>query len=171
VSGRFPTKKRRTTRGDEHEEVGNCRTGTVGGLRGKDPRDVNYPWCIIGNTRAIDCYFSSPEQCMQDGRNRGFGGQCIQNPYYKPGQPPTVSGPVAKRTVLQAARPSQAYTATHSTCTQLKLRCLSSNECFPSSIQGGGMCGGKFCDWGWEHCMQTGWWKGGLPPHPSVERR
>jgi hypothetical protein len=49
--------------------------------------EVNYPWCIIGNTRAVDCYFSSREQCAQDGRNRGFGGQCIQNPAYKPGAP------------------------------------------------------------------------------------
>jgi Protein of unknown function (DUF3551) len=51
---------------------------------------VNYPWCIIGNTRAVDCYFSSREQCAQDGRNRGFGGQCIKNPYYDPKKPPVV---------------------------------------------------------------------------------
>jgi hypothetical protein len=55
---------------------------------GKVHAEVNYPWCIIGNTRAVDCYFSSREQCMQDGRNRGFGGQCIQNPFYKPGHRP-----------------------------------------------------------------------------------
>jgi hypothetical protein len=134
---------------------------------GKTCAEVNYPWCIIGDTRAVDCYFSSREQCMQDGRNRGFGSQCIKNPAYKP-EAPTVSG---RGAVFQTARPLPAYTATHSTCTQLKLRCLSSNECFPSSLEGGGMCGGKFCDWGWEHCMETGWWKGGLPPHRSVERR
>jgi hypothetical protein len=64
---------------------------------GKVHADVSYPWCIIGNTRAVDCYFSTREQCAQDGRNRGFGGQCIQNPFYKPGVP-TVSGPVNKRT-------------------------------------------------------------------------
>jgi hypothetical protein len=72
---------------------------------GKTHADVNYPWCIIGNTRAVDCYFSRREQCAQDGRNRGFGGQCIQNPYYKPGRPPTVSG---SRAAPQTARPSQA---------------------------------------------------------------
>jgi hypothetical protein len=43
---------------------------------------VSYPWCIIGDTRGVDCVFSSREQCAQDGRNRGFGGQCIQNPFY-----------------------------------------------------------------------------------------
>jgi hypothetical protein len=64
--------------------------------------EVNYPWCIIGDTRAVDCYFSSREQCAQDGRNRGFGGQCIQNPFYKPGKP-TVSD--MKGTASQAARP------------------------------------------------------------------
>jgi hypothetical protein len=47
---------------------------------------VNYPWCIIGDHRGIDCVFSSREQCAQDGRNRGFGGQCIKNPYYDPKQ-------------------------------------------------------------------------------------
>jgi hypothetical protein len=69
---------------------------------GKVHADVNYPWCIIGNTRAVDCYFSSREQCARDGRNRGFGGQCIRKPFYKPG-PPTVSGPANKRTVSQMA--------------------------------------------------------------------
>jgi uncharacterized protein DUF3551 len=73
---------------------------------GKVHAEVNYPWCIIGDYRGIDCVFSSREQCTQDGRNRGFGGQCIQNPAYKPGAPtvsgviqgpPTVSGPVKKR--------------------------------------------------------------------------
>jgi Protein of unknown function (DUF3551) len=51
---------------------------------GKAQAYVNYPWCIIGDTRGIDCVFSSREQCAMDGRNRGFGGQCIQNPNYSP---------------------------------------------------------------------------------------
>jgi hypothetical protein len=51
---------------------------------GKAQAYVNYPWCIIGDTRAVDCVFSSREQCAQDGRNRGFGGQCMQNPFYHP---------------------------------------------------------------------------------------
>lgn len=49
---------------------------------GKAQAYVNYPWCIIGDTRAVDCVFSSREQCAQDGRNRGFGGQCMRNPFY-----------------------------------------------------------------------------------------
>jgi hypothetical protein len=32
---------------------------------------VNYPWCIVGDTRGIDCVFSTEEQCRTDGRNRG----------------------------------------------------------------------------------------------------
>ena len=52
---------------------------------------VNYPWCIIGNTRGIDCVFSSREQCAEDGRNRGFGGQCIKNPNYDPDKGPVVN--------------------------------------------------------------------------------
>jgi GNAT superfamily N-acetyltransferase len=52
---------------------------------------VNYPWCIIGNTRGIDCVFSSREQCAEDGRNRGFGGQCIKNPNYDPKKGPVVN--------------------------------------------------------------------------------
>lgn len=51
---------------------------------------VNYPWCIIGDSRGIDCYFLSREQCAKDGRNRGFGGQCIQNPFYDPAQGPII---------------------------------------------------------------------------------
>jgi hypothetical protein len=90
--------------------AGLALSATFAAFAGKTHADVNYPWCIIGNTRAIDCYFSSREQCMQDGRNRGFGGQCIQNPYYKPGRP-SVSGPVNKRTVPQTARPSQTVSA------------------------------------------------------------
>jgi hypothetical protein len=86
---------------------------------GKARADVNYPWCIIGDTRGFECVFSSREQCAQDGRNRGFGGQCIQNPAYKPG-PPTVSG---NRTVPQTAYPSAASAA--ATCTGQKSACIS----------------------------------------------
>jgi Protein of unknown function (DUF3551) len=68
--------------------------------------EVNYPWCLMGDTRGYECVFSSREQCAQDGRNRGFGSQCMPNPFYKPGAP-TVSGPVNKRTVSQTARPPQ----------------------------------------------------------------
>jgi uncharacterized protein DUF3551 len=51
---------------------------------------VNYPWCYVGESRGLDCVFSTREQCAQDGRNRGFGGQCMQNPNYNPGLPSVV---------------------------------------------------------------------------------
>jgi hypothetical protein len=65
---------------------------------GKANAYVNYPWCIIGDTRGMDCVFSSREQCSTDGRNRGFGGQCIQNPFYNPALPSVVpsAGPPKK---------------------------------------------------------------------------
>jgi len=65
---------------------------------GKVHADVNYPWCLMGDTRGYECVFSSREQCAQDGRNRGFGGQCVQNPVYKPGKP----------TASDTSRPSRA---------------------------------------------------------------
>jgi Protein of unknown function (DUF3551) len=45
---------------------------------------VNYPWCVQGETRGMECVFSTKEQCAQDGRGRGFGSQCIRNPTYNP---------------------------------------------------------------------------------------
>jgi Protein of unknown function (DUF3551) len=127
--------------------------------------EVNYPWCIIGDTRAVDCYISSREQCMQDGRNRGFGGQCIQNPFYKPGKP-TVSG--EKPTVSQTARPLQAVSAPQSTCSGLKAACLSSlgasKRCLglggSGDFWGYGPYCENLCNFTWEHCMKTGWWNG-----------
>jgi len=58
---------------------------------------VNYPWCIIGDSRGIDCVFSTREQCAQDGRNRGFGGQCMRNPNYNPALGPVVETGQARR--------------------------------------------------------------------------
>ena len=58
---------------------------------------VNYPWCIIGDSRGIDCVFSTREQCSQDGRNRGFGGQCMRNPNYNPALGPVVESGRARR--------------------------------------------------------------------------
>jgi hypothetical protein len=55
---------------------------------------TNYPWCIIGDTRGIDCVFATREQCAFDGRNRGFGGQCIRNPGYDPRKPAVVQEPI-----------------------------------------------------------------------------
>jgi Protein of unknown function (DUF3551) len=45
---------------------------------------VNYPWCAVGDTRGMDCVFSTKEQCAADGRGRGFGTQCGPNPAYNP---------------------------------------------------------------------------------------
>jgi hypothetical protein len=45
---------------------------------------VNYPWCVFGEGRGVDCVFASKEQCSKDGRGRGFGSQCIANPNYNP---------------------------------------------------------------------------------------
>jgi hypothetical protein len=65
---------------------------SLAAFAGKAQAYVNYPWCILGDERGIDCVFSTREQCANDGRNRGFGGQCIQNPNYNP-----ASGPLAGR--------------------------------------------------------------------------
>ena len=51
---------------------------------------VNYPWCAYGESRGVDCVFSTKEQCAQDGRGRGFGTQCTRNPSYNPGLPSVV---------------------------------------------------------------------------------
>jgi hypothetical protein len=128
---------------------------------GKVRAELNYPWCLMGDTRGYECVFSSHEQCAQDGRNRGFGGQCIPNPAYKPGAPtvsgalqgpPTVSGSAKKRTVS----PSQSVSAAQSTCTGLKPLCLSncSETSTPQSH-----CEST-CNFQWERCMKSGWWEG-----------
>jgi hypothetical protein len=121
---------------------------------GKVHADVSYPWCLMGDTRGYECVFSSREQCAQDGRNRGFGSQCIQNPYYKPGAP-TVPG--ENGTVSQTARPSQAVSGA-TTCTQLKSVCLGSP---PDNF---------YCNRKWEQCMKIGFWKG-VMIHRPAERR
>jgi Protein of unknown function (DUF3551) len=70
---------------------------------GKAQAYINYPWCIIGDTRGIDCVFTSREQCALDGRNRGFGGQCIQNPSYSP----------ARGRIVERARRSRGLHKSH----------------------------------------------------------
>jgi Protein of unknown function (DUF3551) len=127
---------------------------------GKAHAEVNYPWCLMGDTRGYECVFSSREQCMQDGRNRGFGSRCIKNPYYKPGAP-TVSGPVKKRTVSQPTRPSQAVSAAQSTCTGLRSYCLSHIAGItPPSDTYDSATAAYFCNFDWEQCMKTEWWAG-----------
>src|SRR5579872_3423136 len=58
---------------------------------------VNYPWCITGDSRGLDCYFSTQGQCMQDGRNRGFGSQCVRNPNYNRRQGAVVESAAARK--------------------------------------------------------------------------
>jgi hypothetical protein len=129
--------------------------------------EVNYPWCIIGDTRAIDCYFTSREQCMQDGRNRGFGSQCIRNPAYKPGKP-TVS--VKEPTASQSTRLSQGVSAASlKTCTGLKSFCLSAGDICLTSGDSLASCE-SVCNFRWERCMKSGFWEG-LRIHRSAERR
>jgi hypothetical protein len=156
---------------------------TFAAFAGKAHAEVNYPWCLMGDTRGYECVFSSREQCMQDGRNRGFGGQCIQNPYYKPGKP-TVSG---NRTVPQTAYPSRAVTAGHSTCTGLKSICISvsGSGCFIGGARSvaseplpglayRGMVSGPYCEnlcnSAWERCMKTGFWEGAALHRPAERR-
>jgi hypothetical protein len=137
---------------------------------GKVQAEVNYPWCIMGDTRAIDCYFSSREQCMQDGRNRGFGGQCIQNPAYKQ-EAPTVSGPfsrVKKRTSQTASRAVRGA----ATCTGMRSACLGGwASYFPlgTDTKGEGYTAWllKWCNSIWERCMKTGFWEGAFMHRPA----
>jgi Protein of unknown function (DUF3551) len=138
---------------------------------GKVHAEINYPWCLMGDTRGYECVFSSREQCKQDGRNRGFGGQCIQNPAYKPGaptvsgavqSPPTVSGPVKKRTVS----PSQTVSAAQTTCTGLKPLCLS--NCSETSTPQP-YCE-SVCNFQWERCVKSGWWEGSRISRPAERR-
>jgi Protein of unknown function (DUF3551) len=82
-----------------------CAALTVFG-GGKAQAYVNYPWCIIGDTRAVDCVFSSREQCAQDGRNRGFGGQCMQNPFYNPTRGQVVERALARPRHGARSRPT-----------------------------------------------------------------
>jgi uncharacterized protein DUF3551 len=72
-------------------------------VSGKANAYVNYPWCIIGETRGLDCVFENREQCTMDGRNRGFGGQCIQNPFYNPALPRVVAPGTPVKKVSPAA--------------------------------------------------------------------
>ena len=136
---------------------------TFAAFAGKARAEVNYPWCIMGDTRGFECVFSSREQCAQDGRNRGFGSQCVQNPAYKPGKP----------ALSQAARPSQAASAPQSTCTRLKSVCLSPYPYGPDPqdprfsywrpqheawFEQGRSERERDCNFYWDHCMKTGWW-------------
>jgi hypothetical protein len=129
---------------------------------GKGYAEVSYPWCIMGDTRGYECVFSSREQCVQDGRNRGFGGQCIQNPFYKPGLP-AVSGPVEGPPKKRAAPDSAA--ANGSTCSGLKALCLSRTDCGEHCYMQPMVCNAQ-----WDNCMKSGFWSGSLMSR-RAERR
>jgi hypothetical protein len=62
---------------------------------------LNYPWCVVGDTRGVECVFTSKEQCAASGRGQGFGSQCHQNPNYNP-----ALGPIVEQG--QARRPNQS---------------------------------------------------------------
>jgi hypothetical protein len=61
-------------------------------LMGEADALANYPWCIIGYHRSVDCYFSTRDQCAAEGRTLGFGRRCIQNPFYNPALPSVMDG-------------------------------------------------------------------------------
>ena len=71
--------------------------------RGEVQAYVNYPWCAMGDTRGVDCVFTTKEQCAEDGRGRGFGTQCMRNPDYNPNLPSVV-----EQTPRRAPAPAQA---------------------------------------------------------------
>jgi uncharacterized protein DUF3551 len=70
---------------------------------------VNYPWCAMGETRGMECVFSTKEQCAQDGRGRGFGTQCIQNPGYNPALGSVVERGHAQTAAAQVPRKSRKH--------------------------------------------------------------
>jgi hypothetical protein len=98
------------------------RTWITGGLAlsavftmmGEGQAYVNYPWCAIGESRGVDCVFASKEQCAQDGRSRGFGGQCMQNPSYRSNLPSVVGQASGQAPVSVARRSSRYHTHRHS---------------------------------------------------------
>jgi Protein of unknown function (DUF3551) len=47
----------------------------------------NYPWCIVGYHRSVDCSFSSRDQCAVAAVNLGVVRRCLQNPFYNPALP------------------------------------------------------------------------------------
>jgi hypothetical protein len=80
------------TRGDNMKKsiAAGLAFAAVFAVSGKVHAYVNYPWCVYGDTRGVDCVFSTKEQCAQDGRGRGFGTQCMRNPDYNPKLPSVV---------------------------------------------------------------------------------
>jgi len=70
---------------------------------------VNYPWCVMGETRGMECVFSTKEQCAQDGRGRGFGSQCILNPGYNPALGSVVERGQAQTAAAQVQRKSRKH--------------------------------------------------------------
>jgi Protein of unknown function (DUF3551) len=42
---------------------------------------VEYPWCRTEGGGSRSCYYANKKQCAAQGR--GFGGTCIENPFYQ----------------------------------------------------------------------------------------
>jgi hypothetical protein len=84
----------------EHEEPNSCRTGAIRpvcfvGAGSGQVQAVEYPWCRIEGGGSRGCYYANKEQCAAQGR--GFGGTCIENPFYpKPVERPPLSGLTSK---------------------------------------------------------------------------
>jgi hypothetical protein len=47
----------------------------------------SYPWCSVRSRGAMSCYYTSWEQCRAS--LSGIGGNCVNNPYYRPSAPRT----------------------------------------------------------------------------------
>jgi hypothetical protein len=61
---------------------------TLTGFAGKAQAYVNCPWCMIGDTRAVDCVFSSREQCSgseESGFWRPVHAEPLLRPYKRSG--------------------------------------------------------------------------------------
>jgi hypothetical protein len=82
----------------------------------------------------------------------------------------TTAGLVLSALFAASGQPSQAASVVHqsaSTCTGIKAVCLLGKDCG----YGFAPCGGQgFCNYAWEHCMNTGFWEGRFL-HRAAERR
>jgi hypothetical protein len=47
---------------------------------------INYPWCARTERRGFQCAFKSKAECVADS-DRGFGTNCMENPWYNPKLP------------------------------------------------------------------------------------
>ncbi len=76
----------------------------------------------------------------------------------------------------QTARPTrqgmaEALSAVPLTCTGMMSVCRTHRMCDTGGHPLAHICSGKFCDWEFEKCMQSGWWQVGRGISRQVERR